>query len=78
VDDLAVRIERMVIVRFVPVGRGVVAAIVSPAGRGRGLGPDGRGRTSGGVGRGFVSVNNRQCFGCGKIGHIAKDCPEIK
>lgn len=56
----------------------VVAAVVSPAGRGRGLDPDGRGRTSGGVGRGFVSVNNRQCFGCGKIGHIAKDCPEIK
>jgi hypothetical protein len=79
VDDLAARIERVVIGRLGPVGRGGGgAAAGSSAGRGRGSDPDFRGRTSGGAGRGFVPVSDRQCFGCGKIGHIAKDCPEKK
>jgi hypothetical protein len=79
VDELAARIERMVIGRLGPVGLGGGgAAAVPPAARGRGSDPGGRGRTGGGVGRGFVPVSNRGCFGCGKIGHITKDCPAKK
>lgn len=81
VNGLAAKLEQIVIARtgggsgYGRGGGGSAGRGFDPAGRGRGAGS---GTGGGAVGRGFVPVSDRQCFQCGRTGHIARFCPEKK